>query len=114
MRTRLEKMQQRLDFYDLIYYLVDWELNEVREEVTKAVAIERERAEVPPLPPDASVLERMRHYFEVFKLYYQDARLYYDAATYPTRAALKQNRLFSLLTWDSYAFAFCIFLTQST
>ena len=35
------------------------------------------------------------------------ARLYYDAATYPMRSELKQNRLFSLLTWDSWMFTMC-------
>jgi len=39
-----------------------------------------------------------------------EAHFYYDVVTYPMRSELKQNRLFSLLTWDSYAFAFCMLL----
>ena len=40
----------------------------------------------------------------------ETTRVYADALTYPLRAGGQTNRLFSLLTWDTFAFAFCCLL----
>ena len=67
-----------------------------------------------PLPAGAGHYERA-----IFWLAYQGARMHerveeltvqWDTLTYPMRSGQQQNRLFSLLKWDTFASFFCLAL----